>query len=103
MIYRTISLYDLQMQKVGKDVIQKILSDFSCPKNPDVEYFVHRKAYDFERVGMARTYLIYAYPKGENEPVLVAIYSLGQSDIEVSDGLTKQMRRDVFGTTYPVG
>lgn len=51
MIYRTISLYDLQRQNIGKDVIKNILSDFYCPLNSDVEDFVHKKAYDFERVG----------------------------------------------------
>ena len=51
MIYRTISLYDLLNQEIGKDKIMTILSDFSCPLNLDVEHFIHEKAYDFERVG----------------------------------------------------
>lgn len=102
MIYRTISLYDLQRQNIGKDVIKNILSDFYCPLNSDVEDFVHKKAYDFERVGLSRTYLIYAYPR-KDEPVLVAIYSLGQSNVVVSEDLNSNMKRKVFGSSYPIG
>lgn len=101
MIYRTISLIDL-INQVGKETVKDILSNFSCPLNEDVEYFIHKKAFDFERIGMARTYLIYAQPKGES-PKLVAIYSLGQSTVEISDNLTRRMKRKMFGTTYPMG
>jgi hypothetical protein len=103
MLYRTISLFDLQQQKIGKDEIMKVLSDFSCPLNKEVEHFMHNKAYDFERVGLARTYLIYAYPNEDELPVLVAIYSLGQSHVEINDDLNKNMKRKIFGTTYPMG
>ena len=103
MIYRTVSLFDLQQQKIGKNEIMEVLSNFSCPLNKEVEYFMHSKAYDFERVGLARTYLVYAFLNEDEPPVLVAIYSLGQSHIEVGDGLSKNMKKKIFGTTYPMG
>lgn len=102
MIYRTISLYDMINQKIGKDEIMKILSDFSCPLNPDVEYFIHYKAYEFERVGLARTYLVYAQPS-YGKTYLVAVYALGQSNVELSDSLKSSHRKKLFGTTYPIG
>ena len=37
MNYFTVSLYDLLKRGVGKEDIMKILSDFSCPVNNDVE------------------------------------------------------------------
>lgn len=101
MIYRTISLYDLINQKVGEKAIKEILSDFSCPLNEDVDYFIHYKAYDFERVGLARTYLIYALI--DDKPILVAFYSLGQSNVVISEDLSKNMKKKIFGTTYPIG
>ena len=101
MIYRTISLYDLINQKVGEKAIKEILSDFSCPLNEDVDYFIHYKAYDFERVGLARTYLVYALI--DDKPILVAFYSLGQSNVVISEDLSKNMKKKIFGTTYPRG
>ena len=102
MIYRTVSLYDMINQKIGKDDIMKILSDFSCPLNNDVEYFIHNKAYDFERVGLARTYLVFVQPN-QSCTYLVAVYSLGQSDVQLSDDIKPRHRRKMFGTTYPIG
>ena len=104
MIYRTISLYDLinSEPKIGKDEIKKILSDFSCPLNPDVEYFMREKAYEFEKANLARTYLVYAQPKSK-EPLLVGIYALGHSDIEVDRKLSRNQKRKIFGTTYALG
>lgn len=75
MIYRTVSLFDLQQQKIGKNEIMEVLSNFSCPLNKEVEYFMHSKAYDFERVGLARTYLVYVFLNEDEPSVLVAIYS----------------------------
>ena len=101
MIYRTVSLFDLINEGVGKEEIKKLLADFSCPLNEDVEFFIHHKAYDFERVGLARTYLVYAIIEGE--PNLVAIYSIGQSNVEISNDLNTKMKRKIFGSTYPLG
>lgn len=102
MIYRTVSLFDLINQGVGKMKINEILSNFSCPLDEDVNYFIHNKAYDFERVGLSRTYLVYVITKDEI-PKLVAFYSLGLSNVEISDKLTNSMKRKIFGTSYPMG
>lgn len=80
----------------------EILSDFSCPLNPDVEYFIHHKAYDFERVGLARTYLVFAQPS-RGETYLVAVYALGQSNVELSNDLKSRHKKKMFGTSYPIG
>ena len=76
--------------------------DFSCPLNLDVEHFIHEKAYDFERVGLARTYLIFAQPE-PHCTYLAAIYSLGQSDVQLSDDIKPRHKKKMFGTSYPIG
>lgn len=77
MIYRTIQLYDLVVRnKISKQLVLKLLTDFSCPLNKDVEAFLHKKAYDFERVGMSRTYLVYAQKHKEDALKLCGFYSL---------------------------
>ena len=102
MKYLTISLHNMRKLGVGKGDIDKILSDFSCPLNSDVEEFVKLKAYDFDRVGLARTNLIYAFPN-ENHPILVALFTIGLSHIIVSEELSKNDKKRMFGTTYPIG
>lgn len=102
MNYFTVSLYDLLKRGVGKEDIMKILSDFSCPVNNDVENFLHVKAFDFERVGLARTNLIYALSEG-NMPILVAFFTIGLSHVVVGEKLSKNDRKRVLGTSFPIG
>lgn len=33
-------------EEVGEPALARLLSDFSCPKNPDVEYFLKKNAID---------------------------------------------------------
>lgn len=102
MIYRTVKLYDLLHSKVGKEEIKNVLADFSCPLNDDVENFVRFKAYDFERVGMCRTYLVYTYDESETA-VMCGMYSLTPGTIELDKELTQGMKKRLLGTTYPIG
>lgn len=56
--------------------IQRLINEFDCPKNLDVERFLKNKAIDFERTHNARTYLI-ASENGE----LLAYFSLSFKDV----------------------
>ena len=69
MKYVTVLLNDLIYKfRLSEDEIDSRLAEFSCPLNEDVEYFVKHKAVQFEKVDLARTYLIYAIDN--NEPIL---------------------------------
>lgn len=67
-----------------------------------MEYFIKNKAYDFERIGLARTYLI-TYDVSDTESKIVAIYVLGMSNVEINEKFTTSDRKALFGTTYPLG
>lgn len=41
--YYQVNLQNM-LEELGKDRVEAILSDFSCPLNEDVEYFLKRKA-----------------------------------------------------------
>lgn len=101
MIYRTIALKDI-IEKFGKDDVNKVLSEFFCPINSDVEMFMHFKAYPYERAGMARTYLITAQDHDKVYGVC-AIYSVTTKSISISQQMNSKARRTAFGTTYAVG
>ena len=36
-------------EEVGEPALVRLLSDFSCPKNPDVEYFLKKNAIEFTK------------------------------------------------------
>lgn len=64
--YIGINLKDiLQDETIGESDARKLLSSFSCPLNPDVENFLHRTAIEFDKQGIASTYLIMASYKKE--------------------------------------
>lgn len=43
-----ISILDL-MDQIGENETQNLLSDFSCPINPEIEYFLQHNAIDFAK------------------------------------------------------
>jgi len=44
---------------LGEDKVLDILSDFSCPKNQEIENFLKRKAIEFAKQKMSITYLVF--------------------------------------------
>lgn len=101
MIYRTIQLRTM-IEKVGRKETKDFLSDFSCPLNKDVEYFVKNKAIPFELAGKSYTYLIFAQD-GEEIYGLCAIYAIAPQSLLIDRKLSASQRKKYFGTTYSLG
>lgn len=79
--YNLVNLKEL-IEQVGESRTKEILSDFSCPLNKDVEYFLHSKAIEFAKQSISQTQLIFASYKGK--PVLVAYFTLANKVIVLS-------------------
>lgn len=93
--YRVVNLRTL-IEEIGEDAAKCILSNFSCPKNPDVEYFLAKKAIDFAKQGWAQTHLVFASYK--KEIVLVGYFALANKSIcvpgkNLSSGLKKRIAK----------
>ncbi|MBR3622298.1 MAG: N-acetyltransferase [Selenomonadaceae bacterium] len=71
--YLTVHLLDLA-NEIGEDNVLRMLGDFSCEINPEVDDFLHNNAMDFAKKRLASTYLVFA--RKENELVLVGYFSL---------------------------
>lgn len=71
--YRVVNLA-LLIEELGEDAAKSILSNFSCPLNPDVEFFLSKKAIEFAKQGWAQTHLVFASYK--DVPVLVGYFAL---------------------------
>lgn len=88
--------------EVGEDRVKEILSDFSCPKNLDVEDFLRNKATIFVAQGIASVFLVFASFKGE--VVLVGYYALANKSFafRLADLNSKWRRRlNRFATFDP--
>ncbi|MCM1220455.1 MAG: hypothetical protein NC548_38815 [Lachnospiraceae bacterium] len=46
--------------KAGEPMLAKVLSGFSCPKNPDVERFLKNSAVEFAKKNQSVTYLVFS-------------------------------------------
>lgn len=79
------------LDALGEERVKGFLSDFSCPMNPDVEYFLRAKAIEFSKRGFAQTHLVFASYR--DKPVLVGYFSLASKYITVSgEALTSKLR-----------
>ena len=47
-------------EEIGEPALIRLLSDFSCPQNPDVEYFLKKNAIEFTKKNQSVTYLIFS-------------------------------------------
>lgn len=50
--YRVVNL-TMMIEELGEGETKRILSDFSCPLNPDVEFLISKKAIEFAKQGWA--------------------------------------------------
>lgn len=51
--------------KLGEDILLQVLSDFSCPRNPDVERFLKKSSIEFTKKHQSVTYLVFSAEDGE--------------------------------------
>lgn len=99
--YQIVNL-DLLLETRDIDEVQKILKTFSCPLNLDIEEFLHCKAIEFSRFGIAKTHLVVASYKGKDE--IAGYFSLAGSKSFVISAKSKSLSRRVrdrirrFGT-----
>ena len=64
--YIGINLRDiLNDDSLGESVAKNVLSSFSCPLNPDVEYFLRHTAIEFSKQSISSTYLVMASYKDQ--------------------------------------
>lgn len=56
--YTVINILDI-LETAGEDETKSILSGFSCPKNMEIEHFIHNHAIEFAKRKMSITYLVF--------------------------------------------
>lgn len=70
------------LNELGENETQKILSEFSCPKNKDVENFLKKKAIMFSKQGVSQTHLVYF--ADDTQKRLVGYFTLAIKNLDVN-------------------
>jgi hypothetical protein len=65
---------------IGEDELRDLFSDFSCPNNPDVEYFLLHNAIEFTKKDQSVTYLVF----DSEDASLVGYFSLAVKPLSIS-------------------
>ena len=66
-------------EEVGEPAPVRLLSDFSCPKNLDVEHFLKKNAIEFTKKNQSVTYLVFSNDEGE----LIGYFSIALKPLTV--------------------
>ena len=76
--YEIISITQL-IKDVGESVVQQIIGDYQCPKNPSLEKFLLHSSIEFAKRKISNTFLMLDVDKGD----LVGFFSLSHKAIFV--------------------
>lgn len=68
-------------EKVGEPELRSIISDFSCPKNPDVEHFLKESSLEFTKKHQSVTYLVFDTEDG----ALVGYFTIALKPLTIRD------------------
>ena len=90
--YEAVNILDM-LNAIGEDAVKNILSDFSCPKNFEIESFVKQNALEFAKRKMSITYLVI-----DEEGQLAAIFALTHKAVQLTnEGLNAQYTEKITG------
>ena len=79
--------------KVGEPMLARVLSGFSCPKNPDVERFLKKSAVEFTKKSQSVTYLVFSVEGKE----LLGYFTLALKPLTVrGETVSKTMKRKLL-------
>ena len=78
----------------GEPALDRLLSEFSCPKNPDVEHFLKSNCVEFTKKNQSVTYLVMSMEKGEFLGYFtIALKPLTVRDEMISNTVKRKIKR----------
>lgn len=95
MAFSLVHLGDM-IEDLGEEQSKKLIANFSCPFDEDIEYFLSKKAILFHKSGLARTYLVYTSYKKES--VLVGYFALAPKTLTVAPDVSNTLRKRLTGS-----
>lgn len=101
--FYVVPLSDLIKSKDQEELepLKRVLSSFSCKKETDLEYFLNKKAIEYEITGYGKTFLIVDKEKiNQGEFVVMAFFTTAQTALDITN-LSNKKRKKVIGSTIP--
>ena len=77
--YSAVNILDM-IDAIGEDALTSILSNFSCPKNQEIEAFVKNNAIDFAKKKISITYLVIDDRSAE----IISIFTLTHKALDIN-------------------
>ena len=74
---------------IGEESLYDLLSDFSCPKNPDVEYFLLHNAIEFTKKDQSITYLVFDAEDASTRLVILISLQVKHDTLSVASNISK--------------
>lgn len=82
----------IEQGKEGEKLLNRILMDYECPPNPDVERFLHNQAIDFTKRSQSVSYLLFS----NIDEKLAGYFTLAIKPISVNaSNFSSTMRRKI--------
>lgn len=90
------------MEEIKEDKkLQQLLSSFSCTQDPDIEFFLHNQALEFERLSKSRTYLLLnqdeMLEKDFSELIVYGYISVALKVVTVPETVSNRVRKELDG------
>ncbi|MBQ2986211.1 MAG: GNAT family acetyltransferase [Tyzzerella sp.] len=93
--YTTVNIRDYFQNEggeIGEEALVKVLSNFSCPLNQNVEKFLKEQAIEFTKKNQSVTYLVFS----KVDATLAGYFSLASKPIEVKSGIfSKSLQKKI--------
>lgn len=78
--------------EISENELEKIISNFSCPLNQNVEKFLREQAIEFTKKNQSVTYLVFS----KDEATLVGYFTLATKPIEIKSNIfSKTVQRKI--------
>ena len=84
------------LNEIGEEAFDELVSDFYCPYDEDIEYFLRHKAIPLEMAEFqsSKTYLV-GFVNSQNKFSLCGYYTLSNNPFTLSDKLSKSKRKSL--------
>ena len=87
------------LEQFGEENTERVLSEFVCSENEEVELFIREKAILHEIRGLAKTVLVF---DKETESI-VGYYTISTKSFVIHSNINSRMKKKYFGTTQTSG
>lgn len=74
-----VNLVDM-LEAIGENELRLLLSEFSCPLNPDIEHYLHHNAIEFAKKKTTMTYLVF-----DELDVFVGYFAITHKPISIAN------------------